>query len=68
MTHWRHLSCGNIKTPSYHGATPSRTTSTKGATTMQEKMCESCGMPMGETDEMYGTEANGNKNTDYCKH
>ena len=33
---------------------------------MQEKMCESCGMPMGETDEMYGTEANGTKSTDYC--
>jgi len=34
---------------------------------MQEKMCESCGMPMGETDEMYGTETNGTKSTDYCK-
>ena len=34
---------------------------------MQEKFCESCGMPMGENDEMYGTEANGNKSTDYCK-
>jgi len=33
---------------------------------MQEKMCESCGMPMGETDEMYGTEANGTKSTDFC--
>jgi hypothetical protein len=36
--------------------------------TMQEKFCESCGMPMGETDEMYGSEANGNKSADYCKH
>ena len=34
---------------------------------MQEKFCESCGMPMGETDEMYGTEANGQKSLDYCK-
>jgi len=34
---------------------------------MQEKFCESCGMPMGETDEMYGTEASGAKSTDYCK-
>ena len=34
---------------------------------MQEKFCESCGMPMGETDDMYGTEVNGNKSTDYCK-
>ena len=35
---------------------------------MQEKFCESCGMPMGETDEMYGTEANGSKSVDYCMH
>ena len=34
---------------------------------MQEKFCESCGMPMGETNEMYGTESNGSKSTDYCK-
>ena len=34
---------------------------------MQEKFCESCGMPMGETDEMYGTEGNGSKSADYCK-
>jgi len=33
---------------------------------MQELFCESCGMPMGETDEMYGTEANGSKSADYC--
>jgi len=33
---------------------------------MQEKFCESCGMPMGETDEMYGTEADGSKSADYC--
>jgi hypothetical protein len=25
-------------------------------------------MPMGETDEMYGTNADGNKNGDYCKY
>ena len=35
---------------------------------MPEKCCQSCGMPMGETDEMYGTEANGSKSTDYCKY
>ena len=35
---------------------------------MQEKICQSCGMPMGETDEMYGTESNGSKSMDYCKH
>jgi len=35
---------------------------------MEEKYCQSCGMPMGETDEMYGTELNGSKNTEYCKY
>ena len=35
---------------------------------MQERFCESCGMPMGGTDEMYGTEANGSKSADYCMH
>ena len=35
---------------------------------MNEKVCQSCGMPMGDTDEMYGTEVNGNKSTDYCTH
>jgi len=34
---------------------------------MQESFCESCGMPMGETNEMYGTETNGSKSADYCK-
>lgn len=35
---------------------------------MNEKYCQSCGMPMGNTDEMYGTEADGTKNGDYCKY
>ncbi len=35
---------------------------------MEEKYCQSCGMPMGETDEIYGTKADGGKNTDYCKY
>jgi len=35
---------------------------------MQERFCESCGMPMGETDEMYGTESDGSKSADYCKY
>jgi len=30
--------------------------------------CESCGAPMGETNEMYGAEVNGSKSTDYCKY
>lgn len=35
---------------------------------MDEKYCQCCGMPMGNSDEMYGTEANGSKSTDYCKY
>ena len=33
---------------------------------MEERFCQSCGMPMGQTDERYGTEADGSKNKDYC--
>ena len=35
---------------------------------MKERYCQSCGMPMGETDELYGTEADGSKSADYCKY
>lgn len=35
---------------------------------MEEKYCQSCGMPMGETDELYGTEADGSKSKDYCSY
>ena len=35
---------------------------------MEEKYCQSCAMPMGQTSEMYGTEKNGSKSTDYCKY
>lgn len=35
---------------------------------MEEKYCQSCGMPMGETDELYGTQQDGSKSTDYCKY
>ena len=35
---------------------------------MNEKYCGCCGMPMGETDEMYGTNGDGSKNADYCKY
>lgn len=34
---------------------------------MIEKVCQSCGMPMGPTNELYGTEANGSLSKDYCK-
>lgn len=35
---------------------------------MEEKLCQCCGMPMGETDELYGSEADGSKSKDYCKY
>lgn len=33
---------------------------------MEEKYCQVCAMPMGETDEFYGTEEDGSKSDDYC--
>lgn len=33
-----------------------------------QKFCQSCGMPMGETDEMYGNQADGSKSEDYCSY
>lgn len=33
---------------------------------MSEKLCQSCGKPMGETDKLYGTEKNGEKSRDFC--
>ena len=33
---------------------------------MQEIFCESCGMPLAEAEDMFGTEADGNKSTEYC--
>lgn len=35
---------------------------------MKDKYCQSCAMPMGDTDEMYGTNSDGTKNEDYCKY
>lgn len=35
---------------------------------MNQKFCQSCGMPMGNTDQEYGCEATGAKSTDYCKY
>lgn len=31
-----------------------------------KKACQSCGMPMGDKTELYGTNADGGKNDDYC--
>ena len=33
---------------------------------MEEKVCQSCGMPMKE--ETYGSEADGSKSKDYCSY
>ena len=35
---------------------------------MEERYCQSCGMPMGNTNELYGTERDGSKSIDYCKY
>jgi hypothetical protein len=35
---------------------------------MKEAFCQSCGMPMGLTDDLYGTEKDGSKSCDYCKY
>ena len=35
---------------------------------MNEKYCQSCGMPMGDNADLYGTNADGSKNEDYCKY
>lgn len=32
------------------------------------KYCQSCAMPMGETDEFYGTNSDGSKSEDYCSY
>ena len=31
---------------------------------MEEKYCQSCGMPMGDTAELYGTNEDGSRNED----
>ena len=35
---------------------------------MEERYCQSCGMPMGETNELYGNNADGSPSGDYCKY
>ena len=35
---------------------------------MNQKFCQCCGMPMGGTDELYGTNADGSKHADYCRY
>ena len=33
---------------------------------MEQKFCQSCGMPLGDMQEVYGTEKDGSLNRDYC--
>lgn len=33
---------------------------------MEQAICQSCGMPM--TEDFYGTNKDGSKNTEYCKY
>ena len=35
---------------------------------VEDRFCQSCAMPMGITDEHYGTEADGKKSQDYCRY
>lgn len=35
---------------------------------MNQKFCQCCGMPMGDTDELYGTNADGGKHDEYCQY
>ena len=35
---------------------------------MDERYCQSCGMPMNAPNAEYGTNADGSKNEDYCKY
>jgi hypothetical protein len=35
---------------------------------MDERYCQSCGMPLGATDEHLGSNADGSVNSDYCKY
>lgn len=39
----------------------------KGDNFMEQKFCQSCGMPMNN-EELYGSEKDGSKNSDYCKY
>ena len=35
---------------------------------MEVKYCQSCAMPMDDSFNLYGTDADGGTNTDYCKY
>ena len=33
-----------------------------------QRFCQCCGMPMGDHDELYGTDADGSRNEEYCRY
>lgn len=35
---------------------------------MEMKICQSCGMPMAEGSDLFGTNADGSQNEKYCKY
>ena len=35
---------------------------------MEGNQCQCCGMPMGDSKELYGTNADGSGNSEYCKY
>jgi len=35
---------------------------------MENRVCQCCAMPLGETDELLGTEKDGSLNPEYCKY
>lgn len=35
---------------------------------MKDHFCQSCGMPIGSTNEYYGKNGDGSKNKDYCSY
>lgn len=35
---------------------------------MEQRFCQSCGMPLGNDIDVYGTEKDGSQNNDYCRY
>ena len=35
---------------------------------MDQRFCQCCGMPMRDHDELYGTNADGSRNEEYCRY
>ena len=43
-------------------------TEEKNMNEMSQRFCQCCGMPMGEAEELFGTNADGSRNEEYCKY